>query len=252
MGGRYGVEIEHHRIDHPVLASSPPPRLEPPGTTRDGPPGTSGGRLFVRPASTPVPAPAARKPPPKPPASRPPRRWNRITTSSRASYAICSAAGPESPGTPRARGTMKTQEAFCVRWGGAGTRVTRLGPTGAEGTCRCDKPFHATPCQGCGGFRIDGSFGIPAYGSRRSRRPCAAGTAVTPIRCAVPARSRQPSTRSSPPPAVGWDSGSPEQPHVLVTHAVVTEPDLCGVSTLVAWLQRAHRGGTHPGVIISS
>lgn len=24
----------------------------------------------------------------------------------------------------------------------------------------CDKPFHATPCQNCGGFRIDGSFGV--------------------------------------------------------------------------------------------
>ncbi|MFB7939747.1 hypothetical protein [Streptomyces sp. NPDC056049] len=26
---------------------------------------------------------------------------------------------------------------------------------------RCNKPFHATPCQNCGGFRIDGSFGVP-------------------------------------------------------------------------------------------
>ncbi|MDV9187641.1 hypothetical protein R6L23_05295 [Streptomyces sp. SR27] len=57
---------------------------------------------------------------------------------------------------------MTTQEAFCVRCGSADTRVTRLDQTSAEGTClRCNKPFHATPCQGCGGFRIDGSFGIP-------------------------------------------------------------------------------------------
>ncbi|MFD8731959.1 hypothetical protein [Streptomyces sp. NPDC059611] len=54
-----------------------------------------------------------------------------------------------------------TQEVFCVRCGSADTRVTRLDPTSAEGTCfRCDKPFHATPCQNCGGFRIDGSFGV--------------------------------------------------------------------------------------------
>ncbi len=39
--------------------------------------------------------------------------------------------------------------------------VTRLDQTSAEGTCfRCDKPFHAMPCQNCGGFRIDGSFGV--------------------------------------------------------------------------------------------
>lgn len=37
---------------------------------------------------------------------------------------------------------MKAQEAFCVRCGGADTRVTRLDQTSAEGTCfRCDKPF---------------------------------------------------------------------------------------------------------------
>ncbi|MFI5726853.1 hypothetical protein [Streptomyces cyaneofuscatus] len=55
-----------------------------------------------------------------------------------------------------------TQKVFCVRCGSADTRVTRLDPTSAEGTCpRCDnKPFHATPCQNCGGFRIDGSFGV--------------------------------------------------------------------------------------------
>lgn len=57
--------------------------------------------------------------------------------------------------------TMKTQEAFCVRCGSADTRVTRLSQNGAEGDCfRCDKSFQATPCQRCGGFRIDGSFGV--------------------------------------------------------------------------------------------
>ncbi|MER6237695.1 hypothetical protein ABT185_16775 [Streptomyces clavifer] len=56
-----------------------------------------------------------------------------------------------------------TQQVFCVRCGSADTRVTRLDPTSAEGTCfRCDnQPFHATPCQNCGGFRIDGSSGVP-------------------------------------------------------------------------------------------
>lgn len=58
--------------------------------------------------------------------------------------------------------TMKTQEAFCVRCDSADTRVTRIDDTSVDGTCsRCDKPFHATPCQSCGGFRIDGSFGVP-------------------------------------------------------------------------------------------
>lgn len=59
--------------------------------------------------------------------------------------------------------TMETiQEVFCVRCGSADTRVTRLDPTSAGGTCfRCDKPFYATPCQTYGGFRIDGSFGVP-------------------------------------------------------------------------------------------
>ncbi|MFJ4821613.1 hypothetical protein [Streptomyces sp. NPDC088801] len=65
---------------------------------------------------------------------------------------------------------MKTQEAFCARCGSADTRVTRLDQTSAEGIClRCDKPFHATPCQGCGGFRIDGSFGVP--GTRYEKLP---------------------------------------------------------------------------------
>ncbi|MGE6738482.1 hypothetical protein [Streptomyces sp. NPDC059900] len=33
----------------------------------------------------------------------------------------------------------------------------------ADGVCpRCDdRPFHAAPCPGCGGCRIDGSFGQP-------------------------------------------------------------------------------------------
>ncbi|MFB7189831.1 hypothetical protein ACFCZT_31975 [Streptomyces sp. NPDC056230] len=57
--------------------------------------------------------------------------------------------------------TMKTQEALCVRCGSADTRVTRLDKASAQGDCfRCDKPFHATPCQNCGGFRTDGSFGV--------------------------------------------------------------------------------------------
>ncbi|MER7221050.1 MULTISPECIES: hypothetical protein [Streptomyces] len=43
-------------------------------------------------------------------------------------------------------------------WQRADTRVTRLDQTSAEGTClRCGKSFRATPYQGCGGFRIDGS-----------------------------------------------------------------------------------------------
>ncbi|MDX3372248.1 hypothetical protein PV387_40790 [Streptomyces sp. ME02-6987-2C] len=59
--------------------------------------------------------------------------------------------------------TMKNNEAFCVRCGSSDVRVTHLDPAGVEGVClRCDnKPFHGTPCQNCGGFRIDGSEGIP-------------------------------------------------------------------------------------------
>ncbi|MFH8681166.1 hypothetical protein [Streptomyces lydicus] len=57
---------------------------------------------------------------------------------------------------------MQTDEAFCVRCGSADTRVTHLDQSSADGDClRCDQPFHATPCQNCGGFRIDGSFGVP-------------------------------------------------------------------------------------------
>ncbi|WP_232788809.1 hypothetical protein [Streptomyces odonnellii] len=48
-----------------------------------------------------------------------------------------------------------------MRCGSGDTRVTRLDQTSAEGTCfRCDKLFHATPSQGCGSFRMDGSFGV--------------------------------------------------------------------------------------------
>lgn len=58
--------------------------------------------------------------------------------------------------------TMKAREAFCMRCGSADTRLTHFDQNSAEGTCfRRDKPFHATPCQECGGFRIDGSFGVP-------------------------------------------------------------------------------------------
>ncbi|MFJ8828063.1 hypothetical protein ACIREE_40880 [Streptomyces sp. NPDC102467] len=57
---------------------------------------------------------------------------------------------------------MTTQKVHCVRCGSADTRVTRIDQTSADGDCsRCDKPFHATPCQLFGGFRIDGSFGEP-------------------------------------------------------------------------------------------
>lgn len=65
---------------------------------------------------------------------------------------------------------MKTREAFCVRCGSADTEIARLDETSAEGTCfRCDKPFHATPCRGCGGFRIEGSFGV--FGMRFENLP---------------------------------------------------------------------------------
>ncbi|URZ99484.1 hypothetical protein NCG97_00430 [Streptomyces lydicamycinicus] len=33
-----------------------------------------------------------------------------------------------------------------------------------------------------------------------------------------------------------WDSGLPGQPHVLITQALVADPDLRRVSVLVAWL----------------
>ncbi|MCX5207632.1 hypothetical protein OG897_40285 [Streptomyces sp. NBC_00237] len=65
---------------------------------------------------------------------------------------------------------MNSQEVLCVRCGSADTRITRIGQTSADGDClRCDKPFQATPCQNCGGYRIDGSFGVS--GSRFETLP---------------------------------------------------------------------------------
>lgn len=56
---------------------------------------------------------------------------------------------------------MKSQDVFCMPCGSADTRVSRLDDNRAEGDCfRCDKPFRAAPRQGCGSFRIDGSFGV--------------------------------------------------------------------------------------------
>lgn len=65
---------------------------------------------------------------------------------------------------------MDTKQVFCARCSSADSLNIRIGTEIAEGYCpRCDKSFRATPCQECGGFRVDGSYGVS--GARFERLP---------------------------------------------------------------------------------
>ncbi len=65
---------------------------------------------------------------------------------------------------------MDTKQVFCARSSSADSLNIRIGTEIAEGYCpRCDKSFRATPCQECGGFRVDGSYGVS--GARFERLP---------------------------------------------------------------------------------
>lgn len=65
---------------------------------------------------------------------------------------------------------MQTKQVHCARCGSHNTRIPVLQKEFVQGHCfRCSASFNATPCQACGGFRVDGSYGIS--GTRYAQLP---------------------------------------------------------------------------------